>query len=85
MSYQMLCNKRARVSNLIVDGEWPIPDYVRRQIPDLAGHMEEIAIRRGHDEWIWTSSCSGEYTRKHQENKDPSGMAQISVVQEEDT
>lgn len=49
-------NLKARLSNIIVDKEWHIPNFVTRKTPDLAELFEEIEI--GDGEWALTASLT---------------------------
>lgn len=58
------CNLKAKVSKLIEDHKWHIPDGIRRQIPDVINRIEDTEIGGVTDEIIWAPALKGAFTLK---------------------
>lgn len=59
-----VCNKSTTMSNMINNGGWVIPDFVRGQLARMDSVFEETEIQGGEDYWIWIATSSGTYTLK---------------------
>lgn len=64
LAYYPVCSKSVYVSNIINDGQWRIPDFVRDLIPDICNTVDRVPLGNGDDTGVWTISLDGEYQMK---------------------
>lgn len=61
LQYHPVCSRGARVSNIIQEEHWAIPNYVKGLIPQICSEIEGNEIGYGEDEWVWTARADGDY------------------------
>lgn len=62
LTYNSVCNLKDKVSSLIENNCWNIPDHIRRHILQVVNIIEDMEIGGGSDEVVWAPSKGGNYT-----------------------
>lgn len=56
LTYNSTCNFKAKVSAIMQEGKWSIPESLWRAAPDIAEIIEGTDIWGGDDEIVWAPS-----------------------------